>query len=180
MMPVVSYCLPYHLMCTFCDDNFTCRILAHLEIIVRSLAFLCPCIHSMYQHTFSTPFHSLNTQPSVCCIHLPDIIPIRDSLKSPPSLPHFSSKSARLWVFPPISKYDLWSQRVDLQHCVIWWCQLFPTAYLTTWCVHRVITPSQPLHDPCKNIASHVSKRKPWTSWNNPHFQSPPTYACKC
>jgi len=69
----------------------------------------------MYQHTFSTPFHSLKTQPSVCCIHLLDIIPIGDSLKCPPSLPHFSSKleSARLGVFPSIGKYDLWSQRVD-------------------------------------------------------------------
>ena len=41
----------------------------------------------MYQHTFSTPFHSLNTQPSDCCIHLPDIIPIGDSLKFLPPLP---------------------------------------------------------------------------------------------
>jgi len=66
------------------------------------------CIHSMYQNTFPTPFHSLKTQPSDCCIHLPNIIPIGDSLKWPPSLPHFSSKSARLGVFPPICKYDLW------------------------------------------------------------------------
>jgi len=41
----------------------------------------------MYQQTFSTPFHSLNTQPSVCLIHLPDIIPIGDSLKFSPPLP---------------------------------------------------------------------------------------------
>ena len=41
----------------------------------------------MYQHTVATLFHSLNTQPSVCCIHLPDIIPIGDSLKFPPPLP---------------------------------------------------------------------------------------------
>ena len=62
--------------------------------------------------------HSLKTQPSDCCIHLPDIIPIGDSLKWPPSVPHFSSKSARLGVFPPISKYDLWSQRMDFYNPV--------------------------------------------------------------
>ena len=41
----------------------------------------------MYQQTFAIPFNSLNAQPSVCCIHLPDIIPIGDSLKFPPPLP---------------------------------------------------------------------------------------------
>ena len=53
----------------------------------------------MYQHTFSTPFHSLNTQPSVCCIHLSDIIPIGDSLKFPPPLP----SSLLLSQFPDTS-----------------------------------------------------------------------------
>ena len=61
----------------------------------------------MYQHTFSTLFHSLNTQPSDCCIHLPDIISIGDSLKFPPPPP----SSPLLSQFPetsPLNKKKGW------------------------------------------------------------------------
>ena len=61
----------------------------------------------MYQHTFSTLFHSLNTQPSDCCIHLLDIISIGDSLKFPPPPPSFPLLSQ----FPetsPLNKKKGW------------------------------------------------------------------------